>query len=76
MRWIREHKVLTLFLVILLALIIIFGVSVVRSGKGDSASDVLTSGMSTVSGKLLSGASTVRDNVLGIFSYKQLGAGR
>ena len=72
MRWIREHKVLTLFLVILLALIIIFGVSVIRSGKGDSASDVLTSGMSTVSGKLLSGANTVRDNVLGIFSYKQL----
>ncbi len=72
MRWIREHKVLTLFLVILLALIIIFGVSVIMSGKGESTGDVLTSGMSTVSGKLTSAVTTVRDNVLGIFSYKQL----
>ena len=36
MRWIREHKVITLFLVILLALIIIFGVSVIRSGDRKS----------------------------------------
>ncbi len=74
MRWIREHKLISALLAILLALLIIFCVSVSRGGSSNAATDVVNSGMNLVSGGLSSVAETIKKNVLGIFSYKKLQA--
>ena len=52
MRWIREHKLISALLAILLALVIIFCVSVARGGADSSATDVVSKGMNVVSGGL------------------------
>ncbi len=74
MRWFGEHKLTTLVLAILLALGIIFGISIARGGSGTEASGVLNRGMNVISGGLGSVAGTIKDNVTGIFSYKKLQA--
>ena len=74
MRWIREHKLISALLAILLALVIIFCVSVARGGTDSSATDVVSKGMNVVSGGLSSVADTIEKNVFGIFAYKKLEA--
>ena len=74
MRWIREHKLISALLAILLALVIIFCVSVARGGADSSATDVVSKGMNVVSGGLSSVADTIKKNVFGIFTYKKLEA--
>ena len=74
MRWIREHKLISALLAILLALVIIFCVSVARGGADSSATDVVSKGMNVVSGGLSSVADTIKKNVFGIFAYKKLEA--
>lgn len=72
MRWIREHKLISALLGILLALLIIFIVSVATNGTDNPATDTVNKGMNTVSGGLSAVAKTIKDNVGGIFSYKKL----
>ncbi len=72
MRWIKEHKLIVSILVILLVLIIVFGVSVIRGGKGNSLTDIASQGMGTVSQKLSGVGTSIKDNITGIFSYKEL----
>lgn len=74
MRWIREYKLISALLAILLALVIIFCVSVARGGTDSSATDVVSKGMNVVSGGLSSVADTIKKNVFGIFAYKKLEA--
>ena len=74
MRWIREHKLISALLAILLALVIIFCVSVARGGADSSVTDVVSKGMNAVSGGLSSVAGTIKKNVFGIFAYKKLEA--
>ena len=74
MRWIREHKLISALLAILLALVIIFCVSVARGGADSSAMDVVSKGIDVVSGGLSSVADTIKKNVFGIFTYKKLEA--
>lgn len=74
MRWIREHKLISALLAILLALVIIFCISVARSGSDNAATDVVNSGMNLISGGLSGVAGTIKKNVVGIFSYKKLEA--
>ena len=66
MRWIREHKLISALLAILLALVIIFCVSVARGGADSSATDVVSKGMNV--------DDTIKKNVFGIFTYKKLEA--
>ena len=72
MRWIREHKLISAIVVILLALVIIFVVSAVTAGSGNGATGALNKGVSFVSGGFSSVVKTIKDNVTGIFSYKAL----
>lgn len=74
MKWFIEHKLTTLILAILLALGIIFGISVARGGDGTSVSDALNTGMNAVSGGLGSVTHKIKSNITGIFSYKKLQA--
>lgn len=72
MRWIREHKLISVLLMALLILSVIFGVSVISGGEGNGFTGVINKGVSAVSGGLSSAAKAIRDNVTGIFSYKSL----
>ncbi len=74
MRWVREHKLISVLIAILLILAIIFAVSIISAGSGNAATDFVNKGMSVVSGGFSSVAKTIRDNVSGIFSYKSLQA--
>ena len=72
MRWIREHKLIFTMIILFLVLTVIFAVSVIKGGGGNSVTGIVNKGASVVSGGLSSVAKTVRDNVSGIFSYKAL----
>ena len=74
MRWIREHKLLSVLITLLLILSVIFGMSVVKGSGGNSATGIVNKGVSVVSGGLSSAAKTIKENVSGIFSYKSLQA--
>lgn len=49
MRWIREHKLLSVLITLLLILSVIFGVSVVKGSGGNSATGFVNKGVSVVS---------------------------
>lgn len=72
MRWIREHKLITALLAILLVLCSIFAVSLIGDRADNPVTDTISKGMSIVSGGLSAATAEVKDNVRGIFSYKQL----
>ena len=67
MRWIREHKLIFTMIILFLVLTVIFAVSVIKGGGGNSVTGIVNKGASVVSGGLSSVAKTVRDNVSGIF---------
>ncbi len=72
MRWIREHKLISALLAILLALSIIFVVSLTGNGNDNVATDAVNKGTNTVSKGLSAVAGVIKKNVTGIFSYKKL----
>lgn len=72
MRWIREHKLISAILTILLILVIVFIVSLLGGGKGNAVTGAVNKGVSVVSGGLSSVTEAIKDNVKGIFSYKAL----
>ena len=74
MRWIREHKLISVLVIVLLILSVIFGVSVLKGGGGNGATGVVNKGVSVISGGFSSVTKAVKDNVSGIFSYKKLQA--
>lgn len=72
MKWIREHKLITALVVLLMVLVIIFVVSM-SSGQGNnSLTDVMNQGTSGVSGFLSSIGEGIRDNVVGLFSHGRM----
>ena len=73
MRWIREHKLITGLLVILLALVLIF---VLTAGEGEKngMSGAVNKGMSYISRPFTAVTRAVRNTVSGLFSYRQLQA--
>ena len=74
MRWIREHKLISVLIGVLLTLVILFAVSVFAENDNNPVSGTVNKGMSAVSGVLSNAADTVRDNIAGLFSYKSLQA--
>lgn len=72
MRWIREHKLITALLLVLLILLMIFAVSVMAGKKFDSATSAVNSGVSKISGIFSGVGNAVRNTVKGIFSYRSL----
>ena len=72
MRWISEHKLISVLITILLILAVLFAVSVFSGGVSNSVTGAVNKGMSVVSGGLSSAAETLRENITGIFAYKAL----
>jgi len=73
MRWIKEHKLISALIAIVLALVIIFVVSVFASGNSENAAGgPLNRGTAWLSGGLSSAADSIRDNITGLFAYKAL----
>lgn len=70
MRWIREHKVLTAGLIILLAGIIVFSVSASKGGTGITG--VFGNLYSYVEKQMTAAGRAISENVSGIFSYREL----
>lgn len=72
MRWIREHKLITALVALLLVLVVIFVISI-SSGQGNnSLEDAVNQGTTGVSGFLTSVGNGIRENVTGLFSHKQM----
>ena len=72
MRWITEHKLISVLILILLILAVIFAVSVFTDGMNNTATGAVNKGMSVISGGLSSVGNTIRDNITGLFAYKAL----
>lgn len=71
MRWIKTHKFITVFLVLLLILVILFALTMGGVGS-NRLSDGVNKGMSYILAPLTAVTQTVRDAVGGLFSYRQL----
>lgn len=72
MRWIREHKLITALVSLLIILTLIFVLSLV-SGGGDSAlSSIINGGASKVSGFFAKVGGDMRDGAKGIIEHKDL----
>lgn len=72
MHWIKEHKLISALVAVLLILAVIFAVSVFSGGVSNPATGAVNKGMSVISGGFSSVAQTIRENVQGIFAYKTL----
>ena len=71
MRWIREHKMVSWLIAVLLILLIVFVVSLAGAGGG-GVSGALNKGMAVVTKPITAITQGVKNTVSGIFSYKQL----
>ncbi len=72
MKWIREHKLITALLTLLIVLALLFTLSVTAGfGEGSFAS-FLNNGVSKITGFFSSAGNGIRDGVGGIFSGGQL----
>lgn len=71
MRWFREHKLIAGLLVILLALVLIF-VLTIGDGEKQGVSGTINGGMSYISKPFTAVTRAVRSTVSGLFSYRQL----
>lgn len=72
MRWIREHKLIAGLLTLLLALVIIFAVSIAFGGGNNSLTGAINKGASGVSGFLSSIGNGVRSQITGLFSHGEM----
>jgi len=72
MRWIKEHKLISILIAIVLALVILFVVTIFVDSEDNPVSGAISGGMATVSETLSSVADVIRDNVTGLFAYKDL----
>lgn len=72
MKWIREHKLISALVSILLALAIVFVVSLSQTESDNVVSDVVNRGMGAVSGGLTSAVRGIKNTFTGIFAYKSL----
>ena len=71
MRWIREHKVLTAAIAILLGAVIIFSVSAAGGGL-NGVTGAFGNLYSRVEKQMTAAGRAISENVSGIFSYRQL----
>jgi len=71
MRWIREHKIVSWLIAVLLILLIVFVISLAGGGNG-GVSNAVNKGMSVVTKPLTAITQGIKNTVSGIFSYKQL----
>lgn len=72
MRWIRKHKLITALVAIVLALAIIFSISLLNDKSENAAENIINKGMNKLSGVMSQAANAVKDNVSGLFAYKSL----
>lgn len=70
-RWIRAHKVLSVILAVLLAVMVVFVVSILTFA-GNSTGSVIKNVTTGAEGWLTNISSTVRSNIYGMFSYREL----
>ena len=72
MKWIREHKLISCLVAILLVLVIIFVISTVSDRENNGITGLINKGMSYISKPFAAVTGAIRNNVSGIFSYKEL----
>ena len=72
MRWIREHKLMAGLLALLLALVIVFVVSIAFGGGNNALTGAINKGASGVSGFLSSLGNGIRSQVVGLFSHGEM----
>lgn len=72
MKWIREHKLISCLVAILLILVIIFVVTMVSGSENSGVTGAINKGMSYISKPFSAVTNAIRNTVSGMFSYKQL----
>lgn len=72
MKWIREHKLIAGLLAILLALVLIFVLTLGLGTTETGVTGVINQGMSYISKPFTAVTTTVRETISGLFSYKSL----
>ncbi len=72
MRWIREHKLLASLISILLALILVFVLSIASGAGGNAVSSAVNGGNSGVAGFLSSVGGNIADGARGFIARKDL----
>lgn len=72
MNWIREHKLASVLISVLVMLLVIFVVSVYTDIGNSGPANVIRRGVISVTNKLSGVSDSIGDNVGGIFSYKKL----
>lgn len=72
MKWIREHKLIATVVAIMLALLIIFVVSLVKDSHVSAAGSAVKGGIGRITGALYSFTENVKEGVGGIFNKEDL----
>lgn len=72
MKWIKNHKLISFLLAIILISVIILVGSVASGGRGNIFTNILNSVYSVVEKPVSKVAGGISDNVSGIFSYKRI----
>lgn len=72
MRWMREHKLISCLLVILLILVIFFVMSIASGEESSGITGLINQGMSYISKPLTRVTEAIGGSVSGLFSYKKL----
>jgi len=72
MRWIKEHKLISILVIVLMVLLVLFALST----KSEIGSSIVSSGFNTVvqkiQGGFTKGGESVKNGFRGIFKYKEL----
>ena len=74
MRWIREHKLIAGLLALLVALLLIFVLTLTSGVSQSGVTGGINKGMSVVSKPFTAVTQAVRENLSGLFAYKNLQA--
>ena len=72
MNWIKEHKLISMLLAVLLALGVVFAISVSKGDQNSGPVKAIRQGVTCVTNKLSSISDSIGDNIRGIFAYKSL----
>ena len=72
MRWIREHRVITVLICILLVAVILVSISFVKNGKEAKGTGLFNRIYISIEKPITGAGSSLSENFRGIFSYKSL----
>ena len=72
MRWLREHKIFSTVVAIVIVLIIIIFASFASGGGSNVLGDGFRTIVNTIEKPFVSAGNSIKENVVGLFSYKKL----